>query len=250
MDIDLELEMKYIYEGNPYDYERVEYEVVRHGEQFGMNMGYLDCNDIWCSNVLAAQAGEWDIRAYIRYNHPTYGYQFVYSNVVTLEIFYPEVDNIKVDPTIVSEMEDAWNAAVNASGPGNLEERGFSIYGNTTSGSLVYEVKYGNPSPGGSSEETEIIINYTGESKVYPRNGVKFSVAWFHTHPPHRWCTGCRRTGIPSPEDNTISTNKKIPGILMDYKEFSLCYDHDLDLNTGLKTFGPGRRIYDENILN
>lgn len=144
-------------------------------------------------------------------------------------------------------MESLWQQTKDAASSSGVYEFGFFIFVETDMTGRV-DFSTGATTQGARfpcGQEAKINIqDYENNFEAYQKDGDKFIVASFHTHPPQKYCAGCRDT-TPSSDDYNTAATKKTPGILMDYSVSSLCYDHNIDLSYKIDPIGPpDRRIY------
>ncbi len=129
IEMELTLQMKSTWQGDPNAIESLAYQIVKENEQFDENNGnsYLDCGafDTSCTRY-AKQPGKWKLRAIVYYDENSpYGEQTVYSNEVNLEIIFPKIDDIVADGGIQNEMDQTWQATKDAASSSGRHEKAF-----------------------------------------------------------------------------------------------------------------------------
>lgn len=251
MDIDLDIVVKGA-GGNPDTYSDLRYQIVRKGFSFpstpGSGAEIHPCQYNKECPRYPMQPGEWEIRAVIVYPDTSeFGAQTVYSNVVEVDVLYPKIDDILGDYGVQNAMNDIWDRTItNADSIYGHQEFGFLVFAQVdVNGQVEYEV--------GTIEEgtkvkcparAEISMSFVPDNVDYSVSGGRYVLAWFHTHPPHRWCSECR-DAEPSGIDETTSASNRMPGVLLDFDVVEdVCEGHELDIGYKVVKFGYDRREY------
>jgi hypothetical protein len=221
----------------------VSYEIGKAGD-FAAQQWIIQSGGLTCS-ARAKKSGTWKIRAVVT----LYDATTVVSNTVNLTVQYPDVNTVKNNGTVSSNMSAVWQATKNAASSSGRYEKGFVIYANTTT--FAYEC--GTVSNGTTvSCGTVAGIGYISSessANLSPVTGGRYIVATFHTHTPLTYCSNTykRPTG-PSSVD--ISEANGLPGILYDYvgqyfddvKYTGIIGGHSINAASQIYLYGPNRR--------
>src|SRR5690606_1783925 len=211
----------------------------------------INCtNDPTCTTP-CLNPGEWEFRASLEYRESENSTgTVIHSNIVNVNILYPEVAHILTNldsdfSQIKSDMESLWQQTKDLASSSGVYEMGFSIYVETDmTGRVDFIVDNITTSRlfRCGEEPTIKIPNTEHNYESYQYDGDRFLVTYFHTHPPHTYCTTPCRPTHASPADLDNAETKKTPGILMDYDVSSLCYDHNKDIDYKILSFGSYER--------
>ena len=138
----------------------------------------------------------------------------VTSNSKTVEVQFPDINEIASNGTVRNAMNAAW--ADTKAAASTRVEKGFSITLETSGSGLIFscgEIQTGPPS-GCVGERASIYITGQEGFTANPLNGGRYRVADFHTHPPLTYCpSGSDRDAGFSDEDNDAF----VPQLLYDY---------------------------------
>lgn len=237
--------------GDPNTYSDLRYQIVRRGESFTTTPDsgpeIHPCHNNKNCLRKPMQPGEWDIRAIIVYPDTSeLGAQTVYSNIVEVDVLYPDIDNILSHHDIKTAMDSIWDASIDNADSTGHREFGFAAYAVVDhTGTVEYVAKMAPPGTKVSCpSRAKVNVPFDPDYPTYNANGGWFVIAWFHTHPPHTWCEGCRDTE-PSDEDEAISNDRKMPGVLLDFPQNEVCTDHSVDVGyKEIKIGSATRRTY------
>jgi hypothetical protein len=192
---------------------------------------------------LAKKAGHWSIKAVVNGTHT--------SNVINVEVKYPDVNTIMSDGVVSSNMAALWQETKNAASANGRSERGCWIYINTAS--MTFEC--GRTISGPNIVEcagTSGQVNMGFRSEIVsssPIIGGKYAVAMFHTHTPLTYCPSDNSRVVgPSTSDIRVANSQGVPGLVYDYVgswnrvEYEICGQDSIDDPSKLYIIGPVKR--------
>jgi hypothetical protein len=191
----------------------------------------------------AKKAGHWSIKAVVNGTHT--------SNVVNVDVNYPDANTIMSNGVVSSNMADLWQETKNAASANGRSERGCWIYINTTS--MTYECGttiVGPNTEGCAGTSGQVDMGFRSESlSSSPIIGGKYTVAFFHTHTPLTFCpSGNSRVVGPSDYDTDFAASEGVPGFVYDYNgtwsysDYRINGGHSIDASSQLFIFGPAKR--------
>jgi hypothetical protein len=201
-------------------------------------------NSLSC-NLQAKKPGYWTIKAIVNNTFE--------SNELSVEVQYPNVNAIKSNATVLSNMNSVWAATKNAASSSGRCEKGFGIFLNTTTSSYTCGATVSGPMV--SCGELAYISTTVSGATSYPDPtiGGIYPVAFFHAHTPYTYCpTTDRREVGPTDQDRS----NELPGLVYDYMGmiypgglypgasdfFGISGGHNLNLAAMIYTCGPNRR--------
>jgi hypothetical protein len=227
----------------------VKFEIGRQGS-FNDQKWVLHQGQDFTYNGNSLKPGKWDLKASVTLSNG----KIIYSDLESIEIQYPDINTVKSNSIVQSNMNSIWQATKNAASPSGRSERGFWIYANTSVMSYECGATITGPNTVGCVN-TSASLNpgiYSEMPSSSPVTGGKYAVAFFHTHTPLTYCTeGVRPVG-PSPADISWGASYGIPGIVYDYtggvvfdaygSSFTgITAGHSLNASSQIYTFGPNR---------
>jgi hypothetical protein len=160
--------------------------------------------------------GMWRYQAMIYINGMT-----IESNIVEIEVRFPNVSEIEDDIFIHMKMEESWLTTLFDADSSGRRENGFWIYAWVNYGMVEYKkgtIEYGDWITECAGTETSMTPSSPEDEKpTYPYDyGIKYYVAYFHTRTPRTYCTTGRESG-PLSSDIDYAANNKIPVLVYDY---------------------------------
>jgi hypothetical protein len=191
----------------------------------------------------AKKAGHWSIKAVVNGTHT--------SNVVNVDVNYPDANTIMSNGVVSSNMADLWQETKNAATSNGRSERGCWIYINTTS--MTYECGttiVGPNTEGCAGTVATVDMGFRSENvSSSPIIGGKYAVAFFYTHTPLTFCPSDNSRVVgPSPEDILFASSQGVPGFVYDYVgtwstvDYRILGGHSIDASSQLYIIGPVKR--------
>src|SRR5574344_8152 len=188
----------------------------------------------------AKKAGYWTIKAVVNGTHT--------SNVVNVEVKYPDANAIRGNGVVSSNMAALWQETKHAASANGRSERACWIYVNTSS--MTYECGetiVGPNTVGCNGTSASVDMGSPSEAVSFsPIIGGKYAVAFFHTHTPLTFCPSVSyRVVGPSPDDESYSYSNNIPGFVYDYSgtwsylEYRVNGGHSINIPSQFYNFGP-----------
>ena len=176
------------------------------------------CNGTTC-NEFSKKPGRWNIHAKVTLSNGI----MLTTNIVQVEVQFPNISTIKANGTIQSYMDAAWAQTKNAASSASRQEFGFWIYVNTNT--MTFECddppKPGDTVTGCAGTHASVMPGSPNEQHGSPVQGGKYAVAHFHTHTPLTFCpSDASRTPVGnSSADQTVLSQSpyEVPGLVYDY---------------------------------
>jgi hypothetical protein len=206
-----------------------------------------------CRNVLIRKSCKWQVQVEATLSSDK---STVRSNIVEIEVRFPNISEIKSDSVVVAAMLATWEHTKASASTAGRQEFGFWIYFDSRDGRGSYFCgaqtpgdKIANCKDTNGSLKPGRIDNLVFSTS--PLEGERRVVAIFHTHTPLTYCTEketmYRIPVGPSPSDDTWASSEKIPGLVYDYKGsyfengLGIKSGHKINGNAQVYDFGPDR---------
>jgi len=193
-----------------------------------------------CSSM-AITPGEWSVRAII-----TLADTIIISNTLSVDVLYPDVYDIKDNPTVISQMESVWQQTKDSASALGRSERGFWIYLNTSNSTYEFgNIIEGHAVQCGTRAKLEFNSAIDSPSNS-PIVGGKYAVCFFHAHTPITFCEGYLK-GV-GPSDGDANSIPNFPGLVYDYigtyenGTYNLVGGHNINDAANIYTYGSYRR--------
>ncbi|MBW4644931.1 MAG: DUF4157 domain-containing protein [Goleter apudmare HA4340-LM2] len=161
------------------------------------------------------------------------------GDVVGAAIVFPSYADIVGNATIRQEVNNDWQATLNATTVNSRREQGFWIRWNSGTGNYSVTGRVVAPAVGNAQGAT---INLPAKPADA---GAEYTVASFHTHTPTKYRNVGRAVG-PSGADINADTGDNVAGVVYDYADAgggNIPARHPLRAPAHLYHSGPNRRV-------